>query len=206
MIAAIRGTLVRVLEDQVRLELGGIEYQVLVPELVRRSVQTKLGEEITLHTIEYLEGNATKGRLVPRLVGFLTEPEMEFFELFCSVDGIGVRKALKALVRPVRDIADMIQRQDAQILPTLPGIGSSTAERVIAKLRKKVVKFALMVQTQAAATDVIEPDVLEDAFQALVSVGHGEAEARKKLEAVLVGRKKKFTSAQEILQEVYQRN
>ena len=138
MIAAIHGKLVRVLEDQVRLELGGIEYQVLVPELVRRTVQTKLGEEIKLHTLEYLEGNATKGRLIPRLVGFLSEPEMEFFELFCSVDGIGVRKALRAMVRPVQEVATAIEKQDTKALSGLPGIGPATADRMIAKLRRKI--------------------------------------------------------------------
>lgn len=203
MITSIRGKLNRVLEDEVRIGAGPIEYQVLVPDLVRRAVQTKIGEDIVLHTIEFLEGNPTRGKIVPRLVGFLEEPEIEFFELFCTVDGIGVRTALKAMVKPVRDVADMIQRQDAKLLATLPGIGGSTAERVIAKLRKKVTKFALMPARDSMAASAVEPNVLDDAFFALVSVGHNETDARRKLETVLSGGKH-FTKAEDLLLAVYQ--
>ena len=76
--------------------------------------------------------------MVPRLIGFLSEAELEFFELFCTVDKVGVRKAMKALVRPIKEIADAIQRQDAKWLTTLPGVGAATAEQIVATLRRKV--------------------------------------------------------------------
>src|SRR6266849_6124845 len=144
MITKIAGVLNRVLDDEVRLQVGALEYQVLVPEFVRRQIQGRVGEEITLHTSDYLDGNPMQGRVVPRLIGFLTEAELEFFELFCTVDKVGVRKAIKALIRPVRAIADAIQRQDAKWLTTLPGVGAATAEQIVATLRRKVTKFALM--------------------------------------------------------------
>ena len=71
--------------------------------------------------------------------------DREFFEIFCSVDGVGVRKALRAMVRPVRELARTIQDQDVKLLSTFPGIGEATAERIVAKLRRKVGKFALIV-------------------------------------------------------------
>lgn len=207
MITAITGRVARVLEEQVRLQVGPVEYQILVPDLVRRDVQTKIDEEVTFYTLQFLEGNPARGgRLTPRLVGFQWEPEIEFFELFCTVDGIGVRKALKAMVRPIRDVADMIERKDAQMLATLPGISTSTAERIIAKLRKKVTKFALMADsagTKASAEQTIQASVLEDAFQALVSVGHSEEEARKRLDKI-VATGKKYKNAQDVLLDVYQ--
>ena len=44
-------------------------------------------------TIEYIDGNVSKGgKLTPRLVGFLNEVEREFFELICTVDGVGCFK------------------------------------------------------------------------------------------------------------------
>src|SRR6516164_2070078 len=149
MITKISGVLNRVLDEEVRLQVGPLEYQVLVPEFVRRRVQGHVGQELTLHTSEYLDGNPMQGRVVPRLLGFLTEAELEFFELFCTIDKVGTRKAIKALVRPIREIADAIQRQDAKWLTTLPGIGAATAEQAVATLRRKVTKFALMPATQA---------------------------------------------------------
>src|SRR5438876_11676030 len=103
-----------------------------------------VGEEVSLQTSECVYGTPMQGRVVARLIGFLTEAELEFCELFCTVDKVGVRKAIKALVRPVREMADAIQRQDAKWLTTLPGVGPSTADQIIATLRKKVTKFALM--------------------------------------------------------------
>ena len=90
------------------------------------------------------------GRMMPRLVGFLSAIDREFFEIFCSVDGVGVRKALRAMVRPVRELARTIQDQDVKMLATYPGIGEATAERIVAKLRRKVGKFALIVGPDAA--------------------------------------------------------
>ena len=48
MITRITGMLNRVLDEEVRLQVGALEYQVLVPEFVRRRVQGSLGREMTL--------------------------------------------------------------------------------------------------------------------------------------------------------------
>src|SRR5438445_4751913 len=130
MITKITGLLCRVLDEEVRLQVGALEYSVLVPEFVRRGIQGRVGHEVTLHTSHYLDGNPMQGRVVPRLIGFLLEFELEFFDLFCTVDKVGTRKAMKALVRPIREIANAVQRQDAKWLTTLPGIGAATAEQV----------------------------------------------------------------------------
>jgi len=207
MITRITGSIVRVLDDEVRLQVGAFEYQVMVPECVRRQVQTQDGQEITLHTTEYLEGSQMTNRMVPRLVGFTSEAELEFFELFCTVEKIGVKKALKALARPVKEIADAIQRQDAKWLTTLPGIGGSTAEQIIATLRKKVTRFALMPgdeTAEAPAAEAIKGDLLADAYNALISVGHTPADARDMLDkATASGRK--FASVEDILMQIYQK-
>ncbi len=208
MITKITGTLNRVLDEEIRLQVGPLEYKVLVPEFVRRNIQGRAGQELTLHTNEYLDGNPMQGRVVPRLIGFLNEAELEFFELFCTVDKVGVRKALKALMRPIREIADAIQRQDAKWLTSLPGIGPATAEQVVAPLRRKVTKFALMPAPRKegdgpAVTPPVDGNVLEDAYQALVSVGHNPLEARQRLDKVLAGGHS-FKSVEEILVAIYQ--
>jgi Holliday junction DNA helicase RuvA len=205
MLTRITGILARILDDEVRLQVGALEYQVLVPEFVRRQVQTQLGQELTLFTSHYLEGNPMQGRMVPRLVGFLSEGELEFFELFCTVDKVGVKKALKALMRPIRDIADAIQRQDTKFLSTLPGIGPATSEQMVATLRKKVTKFALMPAAEPGSEPGPTPQadpLVQTAYEALLSVGHSPAEARDRLEKVLAGGKR-FESTEDILLAIY---
>src|SRR5690606_11843095 len=132
MITKITGRPLAIQGDALTLSVGPYEYEVLIPEFARRHLQDKIGTEISLHTIEYLEGNPTQGRLTPRLIGFLSSIEREFFELICQVDGVGVRKALRAMVRPVQEVAQLIEDQDSKGLATLPGIGPAPADRVIA--------------------------------------------------------------------------
>ena len=145
MITKITGQLIALHDDVLTLRIGAFEYEILIPEFARRHLQSEIDQEISLHTIEYLEGNPMQGRMTPRLIGFLSEIEREFFELFCSVDGVGVKKALRAMVRPVKEVATAIEEQDAKSLSSLPGIGAAMSERIIAKLRRKVPKFALLV-------------------------------------------------------------
>jgi Holliday junction DNA helicase RuvA len=138
MITKITGQLVALHGDTLILKIDAFEYEVLIPEFTRRQLQSELNQSVSLHTIEYMEGNPMQGRMTPRLVGFLSEIEREFFDLFCSVDGVGVKKCLRAMVRPVKEVATAIEEQDAKTLSSLPGIGPAMAERIIAKLRRKV--------------------------------------------------------------------
>jgi Holliday junction DNA helicase RuvA len=144
MITKMTGLLTRALDDEVRLQVGPFEYQVMVPEAVRRQVQLRVGQEVTFHTMEYFEGNSAGSRFVPRRIGFLTEMELEFFELFCTVEKIGVKKALKAMAHSVKSIADAISRQDTKWLSLLPGIGATTAEQIVTTLKRKVAPFVMM--------------------------------------------------------------
>jgi holliday junction DNA helicase RuvA len=213
VITQIRGILRAVAEEELTLAVEPAEIEVLIPEHTRRQLQGRVGEPVALHTIFYIEGNAMGGRMTPRLVGFLSPIDREFFEIFCSVDGVGVRKALRAMVRPVRELARTIQDQDVKVLATYPGIGEATAERVVAKLRRKVGKFTLIVGPSApsdgaaagtnGAPENAEPDVIRDTYQALLSVGHTESQARQAIDRVLAG-KKKFRSVADMIDAIYQ--
>lgn len=207
MISKISGKLVTLTDEVATLAIGPMEYEVFVAEFTRRHLQSLVTKEVELHTVHYLDGNVTSGgRLTPRLVGFLTTPERDFFELFCSVGGIGVKKALRAMTQPVQDTAVMIEQQDVKGLSKLPGIGASTAESVIAKLRRKMPKFALLVRrdTPSTAKGSAENAVIEDTFQALLALGHGESDARQLIEQVLAaGAKCKDTES--LIQEIYKR-
>ena len=207
MITKITGRVVNAAGDIATIATGAFEYEVFIPEFARRRLQSFIDSEASLHTLEYLEGDPTRGRLTPRLVGFFDPVEREFFEMFCQVDGVGVKKALRAMVRPVAELATMIEEQDVKGLSTLPGIGPATAERVVAKLRRKAAKFALMVGREEIATSSgIERDLLSEAFEILRTLGHSEPDARRLLDNA-VGKKKKYKDVEALLHAVYeQRN
>jgi Holliday junction DNA helicase RuvA len=215
VLTKVRGIVEAIAEESVTLRVDPFEIEILIPEHTRRAIQSKLGEPIELHTIFYIEGGAMVARLVPRLVGFLSAIDREFFDIFCSVDGVGVKKALRAMVRPVRELARMIQDQDVKLLSTFPGIGEATAERIVAKLRRKVGKFALIVGTEAGvpgatagsngSPENAEPDVIRDTYAALLSVGHSESDARQAIDRVLAG-KKKYKSVADMIEAIYEQS
>jgi len=153
--------------------------------------------------IEYLEGNPMQGRMTPRLIGFLSSIEREFFELFCQVDGVGVKKALRAMVRPVEEVAQLIEDQDTKGLSGLPGVGPATSERIVAKLRRKVPKFALLVGREALDGTEIPRDVVSEAFEVLRALGHTESESRRLLDEAM-SKKKKFKDVESLLHTVYE--
>jgi holliday junction DNA helicase RuvA len=205
MITKITGQLAALHDDTLTLRIDAFEYEVRIPEFTRRQLQGEIGQTVSLHTIEYLEGNPMQGRMTPRLVGFLSEIEREFFELFCEVDGVGVKKALRAMVRPVREVAAAIEDQDAKTLSSLPGIGPAMSERIIAKLRRKVPKFALMAVREERREAEVTPDVVSETYEVLRSLGHSESEARRLLDAAL-GSKKKFKDVQSLIEAIYQQS
>lgn len=209
MITRITGRLNRVLDEEARLQVGPLEYQVLVPEFIRRALQTRLDEEITLFTFHYFEGNPMQGKVLPRLIGFSSDVELDFFDLFCTVDKVGTRKALKALVRPIREIAAAIQREDAKWLTTLPGVGAATAETIVTTLKRKVTRFVHLgpgASENGEAGDkplsVVHGNLVEDAYRSLLTLGMSPLEARNRLDKVLPT-KKSWTSTQEILEGIF---
>ena len=203
MITNISGTLTQLVEDRATLQVGPLAYEVLIPEFVRRQLQASMDQEISLHTIFYLDGNPTQGRLSPRLVGFLNQVEREFFELFCSVDGVGAKKALRAMVRPVKDVATLIENQDVKGLSGLPGVGPATAERIIAKLRRKMPKFALMVTAESTPADEGQRDIIEQTYLVLCNLGHSETDARRLLDSAIENGGD-YQDVESLLQVVYQ--
>lgn len=204
LITRITGKLARLTDDAARIEVGALEYEVFIPEFVRRQLQALLGNEVSLKTIEYVEGNTQGGRLVPRMIGFLADVELEFFEMVCSVDGMGVKKTLRAMVRPVREVAEAIEEQNLKELSLLPGIGPAMSERIVAKLRRKMAKFALMVAKEfPAEPKSAERGVLHEAFEALLSLGYNAVEAREKVDAVSAG-KTRLKSVEDVILAIYQ--
>ena len=202
VIKYVTGRLVEVFDSSIIMENGPFHFEVLVPDFVRHNVQSLVGEDLSLHTILYFEGNP-QGRMNPRMVGFLSKIELEFFELFCSVDGVGVKKALRSMVRPVREVALMIENQDVKGLSTLPGVGPATAERIIAKLRRKMAKFALLVSRDQAVAMDVEPDLVDQTCDVLRSLGHSDADARRLIDATIESGEK-FNDVETLLNAVYQ--
>jgi Holliday junction DNA helicase RuvA len=141
MLAAITGRILSVDETSIQLEVGPIVYELLVSAADIRDLGESIGQSLTFHTLMYLEGDPNRGNLEPRIIGFTSPRDKRFFELFTTVNGIGPRKALKALSAPIPDVARAIESGNTRFLVDLPQIGKRLAEQIIATLSGKLGAF-----------------------------------------------------------------
>ncbi len=194
MISRITGTLTQVDEETALIENAGVHYEVMLPSALadRLKDEGKIGQAIDFETIYYIEAGDRKSTHYPRLVGFTNPIEREFFSMLTQVSGLGVKKALKSLTIPIRDIATAIENKDSGRLNRLPGVGSRLAEKIIAELHGKVAKFALSKDDRPLSKGrESEPEpFVEEALEVLMQLQYSRPEAERMIENALKGKPK----------------
>jgi holliday junction DNA helicase RuvA len=199
MISYLEGRIKSISGDRITLLAGGVGYEVLMPVYVMREVKSSAREDGELSL--YISYNQTERQPKPILVGFRNELDREFFELFISVEDIGPSAAIKALVRPVREIARSIEEKDIKALKQLKGVGERKAEKIVATLRGKVAKYALIPEIMKPA-EIVE-DFKKDVEHVLITqLGHKAPEARRMIQEAMK-RSPQISSAVELFEEVY---
>lgn len=183
MISSIKGILTRITDQYALVENNGIYYEILLPSaLAERLKSSKIGDEIEFKTIYYIEAGDRKSNHYPRLVGFLDNIDKEFFSLFTQVPGMGIKKALKSLIIPIKDIATAIEMKNPGGLSLLPGVGGRLAEKIIAELNGKTSKFALSKADQPLAVKdtkkTLEP-LEKEAIDVLIQLQYKMIEAQE---------------------------
>jgi Holliday junction DNA helicase RuvA len=205
MISRIRGTLTMLNEDFALVENGGVSYEILLPSALaeRLKEQKRIGQEISFETIYYIEAGDKKSSHYPRLVGFEKALEREFFSLFLHVPGLGVKKALKSLIMPIRDIATAIETKDSGQLSRLPGVGARLADKIVAELHGKTAKFALSPREDALAVRDREASPFADeALEVLLQLQYKRPEAEQMIGSALQS-KAKIRNVEELLEVIF---
>ena len=109
-------------------DVMGMAYAVFTPAAFAERLAERPGSVVTLHTIEVIEQHGGGTSFSPRVIGFETRRDRAFFELFTTVKGVGPRKALRALVLPMAEVARAIFQRDATALRRMPEIGPRLAD------------------------------------------------------------------------------
>ena len=199
MIGYIEGKILKKEDERVLVLANQVGYEILLPAFVMETIRPqKSGDEIAL----YVFYQQTERQPKPILIGFNLEAEKEFFQSFISVEDIGPLKAVKALSIPVREVAQAIENRDVQSLTQLKGIGTRTAQKIIATLEGKMGKFALIRKSDKRKVEAVN-DFPEQVFEVLVKqLGHKAADAKRMI-ADALKRKPAIASPEELLDEIY---
>jgi Holliday junction DNA helicase RuvA len=201
MIAGIEGKLVKLDSDSALVQVGAVGYEVMLPGYCVSALSDKISSDIALCILEYYEGTPGGGNLIPRMIGFLSAGERDFFTKFISVKGIGIKKGLRSLSVPIGTIAAAIENGDDKTLMLLDGVGKRMAQQIIAELKGKLSHFALGAESAKPAEMKFKPFQAE-ALEILVAWGERRNEAMELIE--LAGKKHPdINSAEELVPLVY---
>ena len=202
MFSRISGTVLERTGDAVRVDAGGLAYDVVLPPSIAEKVPDAAGAAVTLEIFAHfaLDGNA--GRFT--FFGFTNGIEREFFEALLSVASIGPKSAARAFSAPMARIARAIDEGDHVFLKTLPGIGQQKARDIVAKLQGKVARF-LLIQ-DAPRRSVPEkppiPEFASEALAVLLQLAYKRTEAESMI-AETLERAPHVADAETLLAEIY---
>lgn len=170
MIRHIQGQVTYLNSDHVIIDVSGVGYQVYTPKSETFSEKTR----VTLYTHHAVRENSSD------LYGFLTNEELEMFELLLTLPKIGPKSALQVMNQADLDLLKRsIITNDAEHLTKLSGIGKKTAEKIVAGLKDKVIDVSIGNNDGASNINASNNQVQSDTIEALVALGYSQQEARK---------------------------
>jgi Holliday junction DNA helicase RuvA len=177
MISRISGKIIEKGSNYIILSMGDICYEVLVPAACMQRLEESINNDGKVSLVTYHYHQVDPSKSIPVLIGFLNEIEKDFFEIFITVSGIGPRAALKALNKPISQIARAIDEADIAFLKSLPGIGEQRAREIVAKLQNKVGRFGLIQDTKTRELEAKSKDIAEEALAVLMQLEYKKPEA-----------------------------
>lgn len=169
MIAYIRGKLEIIQEDAIVVDVGGVGYALICADPF--IYHNKIGEEVFIHTYHHVRED------IISLYGFKDEDEKYLFTKLISVSGIGPKSAITILgTVHVPDFIAAVEVEDEKYLTQFPGVGKKTARQIILDLKGKLTSM-VSTQKKAAGDKVLTAtNELNDAKEALKSLGYSERE------------------------------
>ena len=188
MISRIEGQLVSVVGGRAQVRCDAVTYELLIPAVDQQRLVGMADRTINFFTLHYLEGQGQGSSFIPRLIGFATEDDRAFFELFTTVKGMGNRKALRAMTLPIGVIAEAIAKKDVDFLTSLPEVGKRTAETIVAELHGKVDRIVELKPGRTGGPDGVgspRGGLVRDAVAMLTQLGEPNVHARQLVERAL---------------------
>ena len=182
MFAYINGIVEDITEDNAVLDVGGIGYNIRISADTAARLPG-IGEPVKLYTYTSVREDAFQ------LFGFLSRNDLEIFKKCITVSGIGPKGALAILsVLDADSLRFAIMSGDVKAISKAPGIGVRTAERLILELKDKIQIDDAMISREIAAHGAVtvagDTPQKKEAIEALVSLGYGQTEAAKAVNAI----------------------
>lgn len=194
MIDYVRGEVAELTPATVTIDCNGVGY------LAHISLQTfsAIGDNKTAKI--YIYESVRQDAFV--LFGFIDKHEREVFLYLISVSGVGpstARVMLSSLSS--KEVEAAIATEDVNILKSVKGIGTKTAQRIIVDLKDKI-KFSGEGELPASGK-VVAPTLGHEAVSALVMLGFTQSNSQKVVAKIV--KEASATSVEAIIKEALKR-
>ena len=208
MIGYLEGSILHFESDGILLLAGNIGYEIFLNPQTLERIRSKNSHNDLIAL--YIYYHQTERQPKPVLIGFQSLEDKAFLQEFITVDAIGPMKAVKAMSKPVSDIALAIEKKDTNFLAGLSGIGKRTAEKIIATLNGKVERFISMAEGQDSGDTAQMTDEMRDIRQQVQDVlveqlGHSHASAKRMIDEAFE-RNRTILTPEALFDEIYQEN
>ena len=172
MFAFLRGIVARKTAGHIELDVGGVGYEVFVPDSAHRRLVPD--QEATLLTYCHIRED------VFQIFGFLREDDRALFKTLLGLSGVGPKVALAVLsMMSPAEFGRAIFENDVTALTKIGGVGKKSAQRIILEMKAKLgqdAELGAILGEGEAAQDAREGD---DVLAALCSLGCTMAEAKR---------------------------
>ena len=149
MFNSIRGVITEKCADTLRMETGGVEWDIAVPS-TDISAFPPLGE--TARVFTWLFHKETE----MRLYGFADERRRSTFLELLKVEGIGPRGALRIMGGiGQEELEAALENEDVSRLEAVPGLGKKTAQKMLLTLKGKL-SFSKAAENSGPFAELIE--------------------------------------------------
>lgn len=171
MIGRLRGNLLEVEGNTAIVDVNGVGYEVMLPELVLMRLPSP-GEFVDLRIRQIFREDGVS------LYGFLEPFQRRVFDMLIEVKGCGPKIGL-ALIGQLGEeaVASAILAQDARSLARATGVGPRLAERIILELKEKMAGEAFQRKVEASLPAAKTSSVDDELVDALLALGYRRAEA-----------------------------
>lgn len=172
MIAHIAGILEHIGNNFVIVDVSGIGYKVFVSTSYLNEIG-KIGDKVKIFTEQIVREDSVA------LYGFKTREEKNLFNSLLSVSGIGPKSAMSIVSGVELDrLVAAISQGNTEILSSIPGIGTKTAQRIIIELKEKIGKTYGIKAADMAKGISGDEGIISDSISALITLGYSPREAR----------------------------
>ncbi|MDR1982606.1 MAG: Holliday junction branch migration protein RuvA [Holosporaceae bacterium] len=179
MISYLKGTVEKIAENSIVVDVNGVGYSVICSARTINEVRDYV-DIIHIFTVLNVREDAWT------LYGFISERERFWFNTLTSVQGVGGKVALAILsALSDDDIYNAFLTGDKNMFTRADGVGPKLATRIITELKDKIVGKIDLNAVVGMAT-VQESSVLGDVVSALSNLGYQKADILRAMSSMQI--------------------